>query len=41
MANHINGCLVLGKPERNASAGLSLACCKEVEYTEQANSYLL
>lgn len=45
MADHIASCLVLGgpgqNPEINASAWLSLACCEEVEYTEQANSYLL
>lgn len=45
MANHTESCLGLGRPgqhpEINGSAGLSLACCKEVEYTEQANSYLL
>lgn len=45
MANHSKSCLVLGRsgqnPEINASVGFSLACCEEVEYTEQANSYLL
>lgn len=45
MANHSESCLVLGRPgqnpEINASVGFSLACCEEVEYTEQANSYLL